>query len=185
MQAPTTETLTRYGWADKIEIRIPSRMIRSRAFIELSNTAKLVLLLFLQRRKWFKDGKGKNKRTHYNTRGLRFTYTEAEKVWGILPRTFRLAIIQLIRNGFIEVEVHGGTLQGNRVCTEYKLVDTWQKYGEPGYMMPSIPPTISYNDSFKRLNAERTKSRKSEYSTDNNVSRQLTKSTAERVKMDV
>ncbi len=182
MQAPDTETLTRFGWTDKKEVRIPGRMLRSKAFIELSNTAKFVLMLFLFRRTWSHDGKGKNTRRIYNNRGLKFSYTEAEQVWGIIPRTFRDCIIQLIEHGFLEVENPGksGTLQGTRVCTIYRIIADWERYGTPEFVKPIIPQSIPWNDCLKKVNA----ARKSKFSTEVTLSGRLRSSSVERVKVD-
>ena len=184
MQAPNNKTLTLYGWTDKKEVRISGRMLRSKAFIDLNNTAKYVLMLFLYRRTWYKDGKGKNSRIRYHNNGLKFTYTEAEQVWGIIPRTFKNALNQLIERGFIRVESSGGTLRGNRECSEYRLIDNWQQFGTPGYLKPEIPKAVCYSKSLQKINADRAMSRKSLSSTDNNVSGQLTKKSVERADMD-
>ncbi len=154
MQAPNAELLNRYGWTDKKEVRIPGRMFRSRAFIELSDTAKFILELFLYRRTWSVEGKGKNKKRIYKSRGLRLTYTEAECLWSINRRTFRDSIIQLIMHGFLRVEEQGGTLKGNRIPTIYMLVNDWEHYGTSLFIEPKISRTLG-NDSIKRFNESR------------------------------
>lgn len=167
MQAPDEKTLARYGWSDKREARIPGRILRSKAYIDLSHTAIFILSLFFQRRTWYKDGKGKNTKRIYKDRGLLFTYNEAQHLWGITPRVFRDCIVQLIEHGFLKVEEHGGTLQGNRVPTKYMLVSDWQHYGTYLFVKPEIPASICYNDNLKRIN----ETRLSKFSTEPHLSR--------------
>ena len=181
MQTPNAETLTRYGWTDKKEVRISGRMLRSKAFMELSNTAKFVLMLFLLRRTWHTEGKGKKTKRLYDNRGLLFSYTEASSLWKINRRTFRDSIIQLIEHGFLRVEKHGGTLQGTRVCTIYRLVDDWERYGTPAFVKPEIPITISPNDCLKRINA----ARKSKLSSELHLTRRVSPTSPERAKRAV
>lgn len=154
MKAPNADQVNRYRWSDRIDARLPGRMIRSQAFIELTNTAKLVLILFLHRRKWHIEGKGRKRRTVYNNRGLMFSYTEAEELWGINRRTFRDCIVQLIKHGFLQVEKQGGTLQGNRVISLYMMVPYWENYGTLQFIEPTMP-MIPNNDSLKRFNESR------------------------------
>ena len=183
MQAPNAELLNRYGWSDKKEVRIPGRMLRSRAFMELSANAKFVLMLFLQRRTWYKEGKGRNTRLVFNNRGLMFTYTEATGLWNINRRTFRDSIVQLIEHGFLQIENpgKGGTLQGTRICTIYRLVDDWQHYGTPQFVKPETPATISHNDNLKRIN----EARKSKFSREPHLTRQVSPTSPERAKRTV
>jgi hypothetical protein len=181
MQAPDEKTLARYGWSDKKEVRIPGRMLRSKAFMELSKTAKFVLMLFMQRRTWYKEGKGKNTKRIYNNHGILFTYNEASYLWGINRRTFSDSIVQLIAHGFLKVEEHGGTLQGERVPTVYMLVDDWQHYGTPLFVKPEIPAKISYNDSLKRFNA----SKKSKFSSEPGLTRRVSPTSPETAKTAV
>lgn len=157
MQGPDEQTLSRFGWTDKKEVRIPGRMLRSRAFIDLSNTSKFVFILFMHRRTWYISGKGKNTKRIYYTRGLMFSYREAEELWSINRRTFRDSIEQLIAHGFIRIEKQGGTLQGKRVPTIYMLVDDWQHFGTPRFLEPDIPTPICHNDNLKRFNEARKK----------------------------
>lgn len=157
MHAPDTDTIARFKYSDKVEIRIPGKMFRSRAYIELSHTAKHILLLFLHRRTWYVDGKGKNARRIYNNNGLLFSYTEAAQLWGIIPRTFRDGLVQLIENGFLRIEKPGGTFQGTRVPTVYALVDSWQHFGTPLFVKPNVPQSVRYNDTLKKVNEDRKK----------------------------
>ncbi|MGD0821021.1 MAG: hypothetical protein ABSA71_09785 [Desulfomonilia bacterium] len=188
MQAPDTETLTRYGWKDKdkknnhdLDVRMPRKMLRSAAFIKLSHTSKFVLMLFLCRRSWHKDGKRQNTKRIYDNRGLIFTYNEAENLWDINRRTFNDCIVQLIAHGFLRVEKPGGTLQGERVPTLYMLVDDWQHYGTPYFVKPEIPAKISYNDSLKRFN----ETRKSKLSSESHLTRQVSPTSPETTKRPV
>lgn len=175
MNAPDEKTLSMHGWSDKREARIPGRMIRSKAFMDLTNTAKVVLLLFMQRRTWYIQGKGRSSKRIYNNNDLQFSYTEAKKVWGINERTFRDSIKQLIEHGFLRVKERGGTFQGNRKPTIYMLVNDWERYGTPGFIKPEVPLGICYNDSLKRLNEAKRKT----FSTEKNLSRQLRNGSAE------
>lgn len=180
MQAPDKETLSRFGWTDKKEIRIPGRMYRSKAYIELSDTSKYVLGLFMQRRTWYMEGKGRNTRRVFQTQGLMFSYREAEQVWKINRRTFRDSIKQLIRHGFLRIENpgKGGTFKGTRVPTIYMLVDNWQHYGTDLFIKPEIPSSVCFNDNLKRINA----ARKGEFSREPNLTRQVSRTSPERAK---
>ncbi|MGO9146120.1 MAG: hypothetical protein ACLQDF_07105 [Desulfomonilia bacterium] len=187
MRVPDAETLARYGWRDKdkknnreLDVRMTRKMLRSAAFIELSNTSKFILMLFLCRRSWQKDGKRQNTIRIYDNRCLRFTYTEASDVWHINRRTFRDCIIQLIKHGFLQVENpgKGGILQGTRVCSTYRLVDEWQHYGTPAFVVPEIPRSISWNDNLKKVN----EARKSKFSSEPHLTRQVSPASPERVK---
>jgi len=155
MKAPDEKSLSRFGWSDRKEVRIPGRMMRSKAYIDLSNTAKFVLMLFMHRRTWYKEGKGKKTKRIYENRNLMFTYREARELWGINGRTFRDCIEQLISHGFIRVQEQGGTLQGERVSSLYMLVDDWQYYGTSRFIKPEIPKTLCFNDNLKRINEAR------------------------------
>ncbi len=185
MQAPSAEALARYSYSDKKEVRIPGRMLRSKAYIELSDTAKHVLHLFLQRRTWYTEGKGRNTKRIFQNNGLLFSYSEANNLWGIPSKTFRRAIIQLIEHGFIRIENHGGTLQGTRVCSTYRLVEDWQHYGTDLFVKPEIPASICYSRSIQKLNASRATSRESKFSTVMDDSGRLSLVTVEGTKRKV
>ncbi len=183
MKAPDAEILSRFGWTDKKDIRIPGRMYRSRAYIELSDTSKFILGLFMQRRTWYTDGKGKNTKRIYQNRGLLFSYREAEELWKINRRTFRDSIVQLIRHGFLRIENTGksGTLQGTRVPTIYMLVDDWMHYGTDLFIKPDVPRQAATSDSIKRFNEER----KSKLSSELHLTRPVSPISPEKRKSDV
>ena len=181
MQAPDKETLSRFGWTDKKEIRIPGRMYCSKAYIELSDTSKYVLGLFMQRRTWYIDGKGRNAKRIYQNRGLLFSYREAEELWSINRRTFRDSIEQLINHGFLRIEVQGGTLEGKRVPTIYMLVDDWQHFGTSLFVKPEIPASTRYNRNLMRINQDR----KSTLTSEPHLTRQVSPTSPERGKSDV
>ena len=61
-------------------IFIPPGMYESRAFGLLRPSAILILLRFIQKQRWHKEGKGRSKRIGYDKGGLVFTYAEAEVV---------------------------------------------------------------------------------------------------------
>lgn len=55
-----------------------------------------------------------------------FTAKEAESTFLIPRPTFSRAIKELIACGFIEVERHGGTLDGKGIAALYRLSDSWK-----------------------------------------------------------
>lgn len=56
-----------------------------------------------------------------------FTATEAVEVFGFTKATFISALHKLIDFGFLEVEKHGGMLDGKGVPAIYRLSDEWKK----------------------------------------------------------
>jgi hypothetical protein len=178
MQAPDAETLSRYGWTDKKEVRISGKMLRSKAFIDLSNTSKIVLMLFMQRRTWSMSGKGKNAKRVYQNRGLLFSYREASDLWNINQRTFRDCIEQLIGHGFLRIEKQGGTFQGKRVSTVYMLVDDWMHYGTSLFMAPEVTHLIATSSSLRRFNTER----KNNFSTEPRLTERVSSTSVEKAK---
>lgn len=183
MRAPDSETLSRFGWTDKKEIRIPGRMYRSKAYIELSDTSKFILGLFMQRRTWYTNGKGKNTKRVYQNQGLMFSYREAEELWSINRRTFRDSIEQLIRHGFLRIENPGksGTFQGNRIPTIYMLVDDWMHYGTDLFIKPDVHRQAATSDSIKRYNEKR----KGKFSSEPRLTRPVSPTSPERRKSHV
>jgi len=156
-------------------------MYRSRAYIELSDTSKFILGLFMQRRTWYTDGKGRNAKRVYQNKGLMFSYREAEGLWKINRRTFRDSIEQLISHGFLRIEKPGGTLQGNRIPTIYMLVDDWMHYGTDLFIKPDVPRHAATSDSLKKFNEER----KSKFSSEPHLTRRVSPTSPEKRKSDV
>lgn len=58
-----------------------------------------------------------------------FTATEAESEFRITRPTFSKAIHDLLNIGFLEIERHGGTLDGKGISALYRLSEEWKKRG--------------------------------------------------------
>jgi hypothetical protein len=103
-------------------------MFKSTCFMNLTSTAKTVLLLFYCRRKLSKVGRhGKGKWVVTNNGQILFPYSEAEKKFGIKKSTFARAITQLIEHGFIDINHHGGGMLGD--ASTYWISERWRDYG--------------------------------------------------------
>ncbi len=127
-QITIKEKLRKHGWAIKEWAAVSGDLLYSEAFSELSATSMRVLLRFLQKRKYRKEGKRTNKRVIYENNPIIFTYTEAE-CFGISRISFARAIRELIEKGFIQIEHQGGTVGNGKDWSTYRLIDDWKDYG--------------------------------------------------------
>ncbi|HUU92201.1 MAG TPA: hypothetical protein VM238_13460 [Phycisphaerae bacterium] len=109
---------------------VSRELITSRAFLSLTGKAAQVLMVFLTKRRVEKlkrpDPRG-NRFQIVNNGELEFTYLEALRLYGLTSKTFRHAIDNLVRVGFLDITKHGGGLEGDR--TRYGLSQRWRHYG--------------------------------------------------------
>jgi len=129
-------------------------MFRSEAFISLTHISKYVLQLFLSRRAWHSEGKGRKKKYVYHDTGLKLPYTEAA-AYGIGRKQFRRCVIELIEHGFLEIAEQGGQLHGHRSCNVYDLINDWKYYGTPQFTPRTVPKGVCFSDSFAKHNQDR------------------------------
>ena len=100
-------------------------MIESKAFLSLKGVAPQLLIIFLAKRQFEKQGrKGKEKRVCTNRDTIRFTYVEAEKKYEITNPRFNRAIDDLLTKGFIKVAHQGGARKQDQNI--YALSDDWR-----------------------------------------------------------
>ncbi len=168
MKAPDPKVLKSNGWYHERDLRMTQEMLRSEAFISLTRISICVLLLFLSRRTWSYERKGRKKKPVFQTTGLKFPYTEAE-AYGIGKRQFRRCITELVEHGFLEIARQGGQFHGHRECNEYTLIDDWKHYGTPQFIPRSTPKGVCFSDSLARYNRARA-SRKARGGEDENIS---------------
>lgn len=157
LHAPDEKILKKNGWYNNRDLVMPADMLRSQGYLTLRETSKVVLQLFMQRRKYDLVPKkpGSKKMTRiFRNKGLIFPHTEALQ-YGINQRTFRRAIIELCEHGFIVIVETGGQKGDTRICSVYDLVDDWQLYGCPGFKPRSIPKGICLNSGFEEYNRKR------------------------------
>jgi len=114
----------------KRDVWVPWELLQSKAFKELSPSAMRVLLRFLQKRKWWKEGKGVRARIVYENSGLAFTYEEAAWI-GIRNTAFFEAVKRLIGVGFVDVEHQGGAY--GKDFSRYAISERWRDYGTENF----------------------------------------------------
>ena len=112
-------------WFDKDVIYSP-------AFCELPGTASKVYIYFLAKRRMVKQGrKGYEEWIIGNNGEITFTYNEAEKL-GLSRPTFRTAIDNLIKFGFIDIEYSGNAfIKGD--CSKYTVSERWMAWGTENF----------------------------------------------------
>lgn len=159
LHAPDVKVLKKHGWYSDRYCVMPADMLRSHAYLTLTETSKVVLQLFLQRREYKlvpkKPGSRKMTRIFIN-HGLKFPHTEARE-YGITSRSFRRAVLQLWEHGFLVITRIGGqredahTKEQERVCSTYDLIDDWRLYGKDFKPRP-IPKGICISTGFQEHN---------------------------------
>ena len=121
------------------QVYVGREVITSRAFLALTGKAAQVLLIFFTKRKIEKqrpDPRGERFRI-VNNGQLVFTNREAERLYGLTAKTFRHAIDENVRVGFLDITKHGGGLEGD--CTRYALSDRWRAYGTSAFQLAERP----------------------------------------------
>jgi len=117
------------------------KVIRSKAFQELTKTEIRVFLEFLLKRTFERQGNKPGKNTRYSIRNngeITFTYAEATKLLNIAPQTFQRAIDKLIKVGFVDItkQGHGGIIEHGKITGEatlYAIYDRWEDYGTENF----------------------------------------------------
>lgn len=146
-------------WHLKRLVVLDPEMFQSPAFLDLSKTATVVVLRFLQKRTW--DGGKKRKKlknTEYLNEDIIFTGREAASL-GISESSFRRAIKDLVAAGFIIVSHQGGNHGPERDPSRYRLSETWRLYGTPEFPSPKKPACVDpgtfheFNEARKKLKA--------------------------------
>ncbi len=141
------------------EVRIPSHLLMSKAFMDLSRTSMVVLMLFLEKRSWHYEKKGKIKgKPIYNNKGHKFPYSEASE-YGIGKCQFRRSIKELIEHGFLTIEKQGGQFLGHRECSVYSIIDDWMLYGTIRFSPRPVPRAPCFSRGFRDYNEERKKAK--------------------------
>jgi hypothetical protein len=150
------ENLQSHGWAIRNTAVIPPDMIYSEAFRSLKKISTDVLIRFLQKRLYKKDGKGKNAKVAYDNTGLIFTYSEAA-CFKISRASFLRAIKELVEKGFLEVQYQGGSFGNGRDWSRYRLINDWALYGTTQFKPRAKVPGVSFNDCLENYNKKRKK----------------------------
>jgi len=119
---------------------VDRKLIRSRAFLELTGCAAQVYLLFRARAQVVKAKSVPAKRSPWqivNNGEIIFTYAEAEEDFGITAKRFTRAIDQLVAHGFLDIAHHGGGLKRDASC--YALSERWRGYGTAEFVPRERP----------------------------------------------
>lgn len=123
--------------ARSTHIRVERKLLKSPAWFALTGAATQVLMLFLLRRQMEQVGpKGKAEWTIRNNGEIVFTYSEAEKKYGITRARFSRAIKDLVRVGFIDVYERGTSWEHKP--SYYSISNRWRKYGKPDFQKAEI-----------------------------------------------
>lgn len=115
---------------------VEAELILSKAFNELTNTGKKVLLLFLLRRPMERIN-GDGSWSPRKGAEIRFTYKEAENEFGISQSTFYRILGDFISKGFIDVIRQGGSLDGD--ASLYAMIEKWRDYGTDHFINKDRP----------------------------------------------
>lgn len=103
---------------------VEREMLESKAYLALRGFAPQLLILFLAKRQFIRQGKpGKEKRICINTDSICFTYLEAKKKYGISKPRFTRAIEDLMAKGFIKIVHQGGAYKQDKSI--YSLSEQW------------------------------------------------------------
>jgi hypothetical protein len=148
---------TKRGWPLKRLVVIQPDMFESPAFHDLSKTAMIVLMRFLQKRTWDEGKRGSRKKklknVKYQDEDLIFIGREANWL-GIKDSSFRRAIKELVEHGFITVDHQGGAYGPKKDPSRYRLVETWRLWGTNSFPHPTKPKCL-YTGSFDKHNQKK------------------------------
>lgn len=115
---------------------VPRTMHRSPAYRKLTGKQIFVLMEFYRRRIVVPI----NRKKDYvitNNGEIIFTYSEAEKKFGIPRSTFKRAIDQLVNVGFIDIAYQGGGMLQD--SSKYAISERWREYGKEEFKKKSRP----------------------------------------------
>jgi len=130
------------------------RLLKYHPFVELSGTAKLVYLVFRERCRM----EQMNDEWEITNNGqLVFSYSEADKKYGISRPAFARAISKLVLASLIYIAKSGGGTTGD--FSKYGMSDEWQKVGTADFK-PSCPRPIDTRNGFNTRNWEARTGRK-------------------------
>jgi len=124
-------------------------LVKSKAWLSLSGTAKDVYLLFRTKCQMGKTP-GKPKKHEWgilNNGQIVFTYVEAKEKYGITSSRFRRALDELIHKGFMDVAATG--MGVHKVETLYAISDRWRDHGTSHFKEVSRPRSTIANPGFK------------------------------------
>lgn len=106
-----------------------TKMLKSRAYRELSGNAKTILGDFYIRRKFERERKGsRGKRKYVFVNNGRIVYTYADAVRnGFTRPVFQRNVDLLVTRGFLDVTHRGSGRRGD--CSLYGISDRWENWG--------------------------------------------------------
>jgi len=156
--APNIKTLKANHWYHERDLCMSHDMFRSKAFLEMTHTSKIWLMLLLHRREWDWIGMGRRKKRIFINDNLKMPYSEAEQ-YGMSTKQIRRAIVENYERGFIDIPTQGGQFQGKRKCNEYTVVDDWKLFGTPGFVKRTAPQGACYSGSLKKHNQKNARSK--------------------------
>lgn len=141
---------------------LDAELIYSDAFASLTKSSIRVLIRFLQKRDFHREGRGNSTKIVYHADPMVFTYHEA-KCYGISRSSFHKAIGELYEKGFIEIVHQGGSIGNGKDWSRYKLIEDWKKYGTPEFKKRNKPKSVQYSDALKTYNHQRSTSKRSNH----------------------
>jgi hypothetical protein len=150
-QSPIKAALSARGWCTNKAAVIPTEMLYSDAFHSLGASSLKVLVRFLQKRNFWFEGKGKKRKTHYDSTGIPFSYVEA-LIFGISTSSFNRALSELIEKGFIRINHRGSGL--HKDFSTYDLVEDYKTW-TPGEIIRRREKAIAYSRGFSEVNSKR------------------------------
>lgn len=109
-------------------IVLDQQLVKSGAWLRLTGAAPQVYLVFRCKCqiKTLKGKPGKGRRVIANNGQIVFTYSEAEKQYGLTKPRFMRAIDQLVEYGFIDIAATG--CGHRKMTTMYSISDRWRQY---------------------------------------------------------
>ncbi|MHC4463582.1 MAG: hypothetical protein ACYS30_19450 [Planctomycetota bacterium] len=135
---------------------LSKKMIRSKAFVELTGAAKQILLELRMRltlecykpsRPYGKRGDVKSFYAKNNGK-LRFTYKQAQKMFEYSSSTISKAIDQLVEKGWIEIVELGCGVQ--RRSHKFALIKNWEQYDTPEFKPGKGKADMPVNKGFRK-----------------------------------
>ena len=147
-------------------IVLEQKMIKSKAWLSLGNTAMQIYLIFRTKCQIGKVG-GKDKHRKYiiNNGEIIFTFEEAKKKYDISEGRFNRAIDQLVEHGFLEVTVLG--MGANQAANCYAICERWRDYDTEKFKQVKRPKLKHRLAGFQQGNRLGVNSRKNITVTDN------------------
>jgi hypothetical protein len=148
------ERLKAHNWDIKRAAFLEHDLLYSEAYNSLKPKTKDILIRFLQKREHFYEGKGKLKKRKYYDLKFVFTYQEAA-CFNISGSSFKIAIRELVKKGFLEIAYQGGTIGNGKDPSRYRLIDDWRYYGTDKFIPRIKEKAVQYSDGLDLYNEER------------------------------